>query len=136
MAGSGYGWVTVNTCYDELRGKRRRKTGRNRFTFLARQGKCPSQCPILVVPIEHVERRNPAVLLFLAALPHHHETIGVRQRQRPQQHGVHEREHGAVGADAERQRDRGHQRERGRRSQLPDRERHISSSVRLPRLSW
>ena len=36
-----------------------------------------------------------------------HQPIGVRIRQRPQQHGVDDAEHGGVGADAERQRQDG-----------------------------
>src|SRR6185436_16036987 len=41
-------------------------------------------------------------------------------RQRPQQRGIREREDGAVDADAECQRDRGHEGESRRRNQLPD----------------
>ncbi len=43
------------------------------------------------------------------------DPIGVRIRQRPQQHGVDDAEHRGVGADAERQRQDGDHRKRGRR---------------------
>jgi hypothetical protein len=38
-------------------------------------------------------------------LPHEHQPIAVRVRQRPQQHGVYDAENGGAGANAERERD-------------------------------
>ena len=62
----------------------------------------------------------------------HHETIGLGERERPQQRRVGEREEGAVGADAERQRDRRDDREARRPSQLPDRKPDIVSKFVEP----
>ena len=42
---------------------------------------------------------------------HRHETVGVRVRQRPQEHGVDDAEHGGVGADAKGERKDGDERE-------------------------
>ena len=44
-------------------------------------------------------------------LPEHDEAFGSRERQRPQEHGVDDREDGRVGADAQRERHNCHQRE-------------------------
>jgi hypothetical protein len=57
--------------------------------------------------------------LLRTAFHHEHEPLRVAKWQRPQQGGISQREHRAVGADAERQRDRGDERESWRRPQLP-----------------
>jgi hypothetical protein len=57
----------------------------------------------------------------------------VRERKWTQQSRVDEGEDGAVGADAERQRNRRDERETWRASQLPKRERHIVAEA--PRIS-
>ena len=59
---------------------------------------------ILVVPIEEVERRNTASEQCVRSLPDHHQALWIAEWQRTQQRGVDQREDGAVGADAERQR--------------------------------
>jgi hypothetical protein len=73
-----------------------------------------------LVPVGHVERRHAGVGRALAALPDHDQPIGGRERQRAQQRGVDQREDRAVGADAERERHGGDERERGRSPQLPE----------------
>ena len=60
-------------------------------------------------------------------LPDEHEPIGVRVRQRPQQHGVHHAENGGAGANAERERDDGRDAER---RHLPQRPRRVAEVVK------
>ena len=58
-----------------------------------------------------------------------HETIGVRIRQRPQQHGADHAEDGGRGTDAEREREHGDEGEAGRTPERPDTVRHIAPGV-------
>src|SRR5207248_2595889 len=43
--------------------------------------------------------------IAIVARPERHDAIGMRERERAKQRGVHEREHGVVHANTERQRD-------------------------------
>ena len=79
--------------------------------------------PVLIVPrgrfnLEHVLRRQ--------GLPDEHQTRWIAIRQRPQQHGVEQREDGAVDADAQGQRQHDEQGERGPADRVAPRERHIT----------
>ena len=58
--------------------------------------------PVLVV----LERHAHAAAALVAGIDPH-DPIGVVEREAPEEDGVDEREHGAVGADAQRQRDDG-----------------------------
>jgi hypothetical protein len=73
------------------------------------------------VPVEHVERRHVAGGVLRGPLPQGDESIGLTEGQRPEQGRIDEREDRAVGADAERQGQRGDQREARRVPQLPER---------------
>ena len=53
-------------------------------------------------------------------VPQPHQAIGFRERQRPQHHGVHHREHRGVDADAETKNDDGREREAGLLEQPAD----------------
>ena len=57
--------------------------------------------------------------LALPDLRHLDQAVGLRERQRAQQHGVHDAEDGARRADPEREREHGHQREARRLPQAP-----------------
>ena len=60
-----------------------------------------------LAPVDHVERRHTASHGRRGPFPHHHETTGLRKRQRAEQRRVHQREDRAVATDAERERDGG-----------------------------
>ena len=56
---------------------------------------------IALVPIDQIERRDAHLRRRLGALPKHDQTVSVRKWKRPQQGGIDQRKHGAVGANAE-----------------------------------
>jgi hypothetical protein len=62
-------------------------------------------------PVDEIERVGQATRPVGSKLRHHHQAIGLGIRQRPQQRGIGDGEHRAVGADAEREREYGDQRE-------------------------
>ena len=68
-------------------------------------------------PVQEISGRDRSVQATFARtlLADHHDVPGVRVRQRPPQHGVHDAEDRGRRADAERQRQDGH----GRESRLP-----------------
>ena len=70
-------------------------------------------------------RRHPGSRECWGALPDHHESIGLRIGKRTNQRGVGQREHRAVGADAERECERGDRRKGRGAFQLSQRKRHI-----------
>ena len=84
------------------------------------------------LPVEQVERRGVALRNGRGLLPDRHEAIGVAVRKRAEERGIDEREDGAVGADAERERQRRHQGEGGRALQLPDREPEVAPKLVEP----
>jgi hypothetical protein len=67
-----------------------------------------------------------------AALDDGQQPIGFTERQRSQQRRIGQREDGAVGANAERQRRDGDERKSGRGSQLPNRKAHVLGQVAHP----
>ena len=85
--------------------------------------------PVPIAPVAEVEGRHAGPKKRSKPLGDHHQAIGLGERKWTEQGRVGEGEHRAVGADAERQRDGGHQREAGRPSQLPQRERHVVSQL-------
>ena len=62
-------------------------------------------------------------------LPQHHQTFGLTERKRPHQRRVGQPEDGAVDANAERERQRGDEREPGSRGELPQRQPHVDEQV-------
>jgi hypothetical protein len=61
-----------------------------------------------------VARDDVARVLRAAALPYHHDPIGIAEGKRPQQHRVDDAEHGGGAADAERHQHDGERRQRRR----------------------
>ncbi len=84
------------------------------------------------LPVGHVERRPVAARGRRGRFPDGHQTIGVAERERTKQRRVDEREDRAVGADAERERQRGHERKRRRPFQLADRELQVVAELVQP----
>ena len=76
----------------------------------------------LRAPILHVRQRGDVsqrtAQIFGAGLGHLDDLIGLGKRQRPQQHGVDDREHRGIHADAKRQRQNRDGREAGILAQL------------------
>ena len=74
--------------------------------------------------VAHVERVGDGELVELGqgrrGMLQHDEAFGVGKRQRPEQHGVDDREDGDVGAHADRQREERDRREAGRGGEAPD----------------
>ena len=77
----------------------------------------------------HLSGDTPLRDPFAVRSSQHHDLVGIAKRQRPQQRGVDQREDGAVGADAQGERQRRHEGEGGRRPHLAQREHHV-----VPRL--
>ena len=69
--------------------------------------------PLCVDEVAIVRRREPRRDASRAAVEQHDQPIGIVIRQRPQQHAVDDGEDGGVGADAERERQHGDEREAG-----------------------
>src|SRR5262245_40245196 len=69
---------------------------------------------VLLLPVEEVPHVDHILTAWIRApsFPHHHQPVGVGVRQGLQQHGMHYAEDRRIRADAERQRDHGHDRER------------------------
>ena len=74
----------------------------------------------LGAPMHELRRGRPGPLPLSRGVHEHHEPVGLRHVHRPQQDGVDDRENGRVGADAERQRGQGGERERRVLAQHPD----------------
>ncbi len=72
-----------------------------------------------IVPVGHVDRRHAVARRAIRALPDHDQAIGIGEWQRTKQRRIDQREDGAVGANAERQRQDGHEREARRSPELP-----------------
>jgi hypothetical protein len=84
------------------------------------------------VPVPEGRRPDGAARRPRGALPDHDEALGVRVWQRPEQRGVDEGENGAVGANAEGERDRGQCREARRRPQLAQPDAHVARQFLEP----
>ena len=67
---------------------------------------------VLLFPVAEILVGDYRAVLaaFLAGLPDHHQPVGLRKRQPPQHHGMHDREDGSSSADAQ-----GHGEDRDRR---------------------
>jgi hypothetical protein len=65
-----------------------------------------------------------------------HEPVRLGERQRPQEHAVHQREDGAVGADPDAERDDGNYREQRIPDQSPGRDFQISKQNVHANLVW
>ena len=83
----------------------------------------------LLAPIEKGRRRDRESAVPRHDLEQANEAIRLRIRQRPQKHAVHDAEDRAGGADPERQREDGDDREAGRLSELPNRVTRIAQDV-------
>ena len=55
---------------------------------------------LLLAPVQEIERRHAVVRETGSALPEHDEAIGLGEGEGPDERGVHQAEHRAVGADA------------------------------------
>jgi hypothetical protein len=85
-----------------------------------------------LVPIEEIARRHAAAGRSCRSFPDHHQPFGLVEWQGTQQRRVHEREHGAVGANAKGQRHRRDARKGWRAPQLPNCERRIAAELLEP----
>lgn len=84
--------------------------------------------PAQLLPVDEVSRRYVAGAAAVR-LRHRHHPLGLAERERPQHHRVHHAEDRRRAADAHRQREPGRQRERRRRSQLPQRVSRVRRNV-------
>jgi hypothetical protein len=85
--------------------------------------------PILEIRNRHLLPKRGRALLQDRVIAERHNPVGVAIRQRLQQHGIHDAEHGRVGADPERHDENGKRRETGTPSQAPPRIPEIPQQV-------
>src|SRR5882672_8554812 len=80
---------------------------------------------VRTVPLFKAKGGEQGLARSVLRLHHAHEPLGVGERKRLKQRGVNRREHGAVGADAKRQREHDGRGEAGRPPQSTEREAKI-----------
>jgi hypothetical protein len=91
---------------DDLDALRLRPAGQHHFVSVP--GRQVRERPALGAEVDEVGERHPGRGRILRIRrPHRDEAIAIRERQGPQQHGVHDAEHRRVRADADRQRGNG-----------------------------